>query len=106
MTTFAHDFQRELDRSGMTVTDVARRSGINKGTLYHYLRGDYEPKQKRIALIAKALGVNPTALCGMGEELDETDALRESLIAKIRLMDDETVASLNQLADSILSRRR
>ena len=107
MTTFAEDFKREMDARGLTVADVARRSGINKGTLHHYLRGDYIPKQDNVAAIAKAIGVTPAALCGFPEnEESATDALRAELIAKIQMMDDNTVTVLNQLADSILAQRQ
>lgn len=107
MTTFAEDFRREMEARGLTVADVSRRSGINKGTLHHYLRGDYIPKHDNVALIAKAIGVSPADLCGYSEK-DESaaDALRAELISKILLMDDATVTILNQLADSILSQRQ
>lgn len=106
MTTFAEDLKREMDRRGLTAADLARRSGINKGTLYHYLRGDYVPKMERVATIAQALNVSPADLCGLGNEEPVTDTVRDQLISKIREMDDQTVEALNALADQIIGRRR
>lgn len=107
MKTFAEQFTAILDKKGLTVADVARRSGIDQGTLHHYRKGDYEPKRERIKAIAKALGVDPRLLSGYEEdELTEAEALRAELISKIQLMDDATVTVLNQLADSILAQRQ
>ena len=107
MKTFAEQFTEVLERKGLTIADVARRSGINQGTLHHYRRGDYVPKRDRIKAIAQALNVDPRLLSGYEEdELTETETVRSELISKIQLMDEETIALLNQLADSILSQRR
>lgn len=106
MTTFAEDFKREMERRGLTVADVARRSGINKGTLHHYLRGDYVPKQARVEAIAKALHVSPADLCGFGAEPAAVETVRDQLISKIMGMDEETVDVLNQLADQIIGKRQ
>lgn len=107
MRTFAEQFKDILDKKGLTLADVARRSGVNQGTLHHYLRGDYEPKRDRIKVIAQALNVDPRLLSGFEEEeLTEAESLRSDLIEKVRLMDDETVALLNQLADQIIGKRQ
>lgn len=107
MRTFAEQFKDILDRKGIAVSEVAKRSGINQGTLHHYLRGDYIPKREKIMVIAKALNVDPRLLAGYEEEeLTEAASLRSELIEKVRLMDDETVALLNQLADQIIGRRQ
>lgn len=107
MTTFAEDFKRAMEMRGLSMADVARRSGINKGTLYHYLRGDYIPKQTRVEAIAKALNVSPADLCGFSEnEPAALDSIRGQLINKVMQMDDETVALLNQLADQIIGKRQ
>lgn len=106
MKSFAEQFTEILAKKGLTVADVARRSGIDQGTLHHYRKGDYEPKRERIKAIAKALGVDPRLLSGYEEDELAQEPLRAELIEKIRLMDPETINVLNQLADSILARRQ
>lgn len=53
-----------LEMRGWTASELAKRSGINKGTISHYLKGEFVPKQSRIGALASALGVSPAWLLG------------------------------------------
>lgn len=48
-----------LQKKGITRTELSRLSGVSKGDITHYLKGDYVPKQDKCYLLAKALDVDP-----------------------------------------------
>ena len=48
----------------MTASDLARKSGLNKGAISKYLKGDVIPKQTAIGQMAEALRVSPSWLMG------------------------------------------
>lgn len=54
-----------LNERSMTQADLARLSGIRDSSISDYLSGKYEPKQDKIALIAKALNVSAAWLMGV-----------------------------------------
>lgn len=43
----------------MTASELSRRSGVGKSDISNYLNGRYLPKQDKVYMLAKALGVNP-----------------------------------------------
>lgn len=53
-----------LQASGKKQADLARETGLDKGAISSYLSGRYEPKQRAIALLARALGVAEMWLWG------------------------------------------
>lgn len=59
----------------MLPIDLARRAGIDKGSISKYLKGDVLPKQSRIAAMANVLNVSPAWLMGYNVpvERDEID---------------------------------
>ena len=48
----------------MTASDLARKSGLNKGAISKYHKGDVIPKQTAIGQMAEALHVSPSWLMG------------------------------------------
>lgn len=67
------DRMRDLmDQKKLTAAEISRRSGIDRSTLCHYLRGDYLPKYDKIEKIAGALGVSVSYLTGMSEDPSPT----------------------------------
>ena len=53
-----------LIKRDMTASDLAKKSGINKGSISKYLRGDILPKQSAIDAMARVLYVLPSWLMG------------------------------------------
>lgn len=53
-----------MDEKGMNQVDLVRATGIAKGSISQYYLGQNMPYSPRIALIAKALDVNPIWLMG------------------------------------------
>lgn len=54
-----------MHERGLTMTDLAKMTGISRSTISRYLSGKVEPKQNSIGLIADALHVNPVWLMGL-----------------------------------------
>ena len=49
----------------MKQVDLLARTGINKGAMSSYLTGRYEPKQKNLHALARALNVSEAWLMGL-----------------------------------------
>lgn len=58
-------FQKALDFYGLKPIDIAKRTGISEATISQYRSGYSKPKEKRLVIIAAALGVNPAWLMGL-----------------------------------------
>ncbi|MBP5728363.1 MAG: helix-turn-helix transcriptional regulator [Clostridia bacterium] len=58
-TDFAERLLKALENKGITRTELSQRSGVAKGDITHYLKGDYLPKQDKCYMLAKALDVDP-----------------------------------------------
>lgn len=59
-----------LSVRGMSAEDLARKSGINKGSISKYLSGKVIPKQSAIGRLADALGVSPAWILGYNVNMD------------------------------------
>lgn len=70
---------------GMTLEQVGALCGVGRSTVYKWETGDIENMRRdKIALLAKALGVDPLFLMGWAEEpkepkKDDVDAIRREL---------------------------
>lgn len=53
-----------LTKANMKQADLVRATGIDKGSIHHYLTGKYEPKADPINKMAVALNVNEMWLWG------------------------------------------
>lgn len=62
--TTANRLRQAMNDAGLRQTDLVRMTGIEKGSLSRYLKGEYEPKQDAIAKLAHALGVAEMWLWG------------------------------------------
>lgn len=83
----------------MLPIDLARRSGIDKGSISKYLKGDVLPKQSRIAAMANVLNVSPAWLMGYNVpmERDEIDLhkLNDTNLARLKAYYDALIDSQN-----------
>ena len=64
-TTFADRMRLAMDRAGLKPIELHEKTGISKPSISEYLSGNYEPKQRNLYKIAKALGVQPSYLMGI-----------------------------------------
>lgn len=68
MSSFASRLNKAMELKNMKQSELVEKTGITKGAISQYLKGEYEPKQINIYKISKALQVNPVWL--MGKEVD------------------------------------
>lgn len=67
MDTIARRLQMALDIRNMKQSDLVETTGIGKSSISTYLSGKYEPKQRNIYKMTKALNINEAWL--MGEDV-------------------------------------
>lgn len=83
--------------------DLARETGLDKGSISSYLSGKYEPKQKAITALAKCLNVSEMWLWGYDvpkvrtAEQKKNDALLD-VVSKLR-KDPEFFSVVADLAE-------
>lgn len=70
MDNLAVRMKRAMFIKGIRPTDLAERSGIDKGSISHYMSGHYRPGSKSMKRIADALGVSTDWLLGKEEVSD------------------------------------
>lgn len=108
--------------SGKKQVDVARETGIDKGSISNYISGRYEPKLPAVKKLAQSLGVSEMWLWGydvprerievVPREISEQNNLAVQFVSKMnnddaflnavwRLtkLDDEQLAAFNDLDD-------
>ncbi len=61
---FKDRLNEALKYRGMTASDLARKSGMDKGSISRYLKGENLPRTTAIEKMASALNVNPAWLIG------------------------------------------
>lgn len=71
-STIANRIKEGLEARGMKQIDLASLTGISKSSISTYMTGEYEPKQKNIYKMAKALQVNEAWLLGHDVPMDIT----------------------------------
>lgn len=93
-----------MNDAGKKQADLVRETGIDKGALSSYLSGKYEPKQKAIGALARALNVSEMWLWGYDvpkvrtPEQKKNDTLVD-VVSKLRQDPDffDVVAQLAEL---------
>lgn len=104
ITTIAQRLREALDASGKKQADIVRETGLDRGAVSSYLSGKYEPKQKAIYKMAKALNVNEAWLLGYDVPMARTLEAKKNdqlalLVVKMRSEPAffDAVASLAEL---------
>lgn len=100
----AERLREAMNEAGKKQADLVRETGIDKGALSSYLSGKYEPKQKAIGALARALGVSEMWLWGYDvpkirtAEQKKNDTLVD-VVSKLRKDPDffDVVAQLAEL---------
>lgn len=68
--TVAERLNRIMSERGIKQAELSELSGIYIGTLSHYVKGDYEPKNKQLVALARALHVSELWLMGLDVPVD------------------------------------
>lgn len=65
--------------------DLVRETGIDKGSMSHYVNGRYEPKQDVIFQLAKALNVSEMWLWGYDCQMERPEVFEEIKEAPVEM---------------------
>ena len=105
--TLSQRLREALTVSGKKQADLVRETGLDRGSISSYLSGKYEPKQKAIYKMARALNVSESWLLGYDVPMHRTDEQKKNdqlaqLIVRMRTDSDfyETVAALAGLSET------
>lgn len=117
VASIASRLREAMDIRNKKQVDLERETGINRSAISRYLSGEYEPKNKPIYELAKALEVSEQWLMGYDVPMERpktqknNDAISDivvqlrqdeeflSIVLKISKMDSEKRTSLNALLD-------
>lgn len=80
--TIAVRIRTALKLKGIRQADLCKLANIPKSSLSQYLSGDFEPKQDRIYLIAKALNVSEAWLMGFDVPMERTKKMNLQLFGE------------------------
>lgn len=99
--TTANRLRIAMERTGKKQADVARETGIDRGSMSHYLKGNYEPKQPVVNKLARALDVPEMWLwgydCDMTRPLEQKkNDIQTDIVLRLRT-DDEFAEAVNYL---------
>lgn len=86
----AERIKKALEIKGMKQSDLRRLTKIPKSSMSQYMSGDYEPKQDRIYLIAKALNVSEAWLMGYDVPMERQE-IKEPSSDKMQLTEGESI---------------
>lgn len=67
-TVFTDRLNQMVKKRKMTITTLAEKSGLNKGTINAYLKGRYNAKPTNVKKLADALNVDDLWLMGLDDE--------------------------------------
>ena len=89
VATISQRLKEALDASGKKQADLVRETGLDRGSVSSYLSGRYEPKQKAIYSMARALDVSEAWLMGYDVPKSRTVTQKKNddlvqVIAKLR----------------------
>lgn len=83
MDTIADRLKIAMNQRDIKQADLVRITGIGKSSISTYLTGAYEPKQKNIYKLAKALNVNEAWLMGNDVPMNKQESINNQTQPKI-----------------------
>ncbi len=81
MKTTAERIKEALNLRGMKQSDLVEKTGIGKSSISTYISGAYEPKQRNIYKIAKALDVSEAWLMGYDVPMERREDQYDNYIS-------------------------
>ena len=75
MATFSKRLRTAIDMRGISQTELAKKTGISKSSISHYLKGDWEGKQDAVYALALALNVSEAWLMGFDAKMERGNTL-------------------------------
>ena len=75
MATFSKRLRTAIDMRGISQTELAKKTGISKSSISHYLKGDWEGTQDAVYALALALNVSEAWLMGFDAKMERGNNL-------------------------------
>ena len=104
VATTSERLRNALDSANMRPADLARLTGISKGSIHHYLTGTYEPKSGAINKMAVALNVTESWLWGydVAKERENFQKKNDQLVKLVvRMRSDSEFAKAVSMLDNL-----
>jgi len=120
--TTSNRLKLAMKEAGKKQVDLVKETGIDKGSISHYVSGKYIPKQDTIYKLAKSLDVSEMWLWGydckkerpleqknndlISEVVDRMldDSTFYSLVETLYNLDEKGIAGIRQMLDSLLKK--
>lgn len=101
--SIAQRLRKAMDAKGKKQADLVRETGLDRGAISSYLSGKYEPKQKAIYKLSKALDVSEAWILGYEVPMTRTDDQKKNdqlakLVARLRT-DEGFFSTVSNLAE-------
>lgn len=97
VATTAERLRQALEYRHINAAQVAKDTGISKGSLSQYISGKFNPKQDRLYTLAKYLRVSPLWLMGIDVPMEIIKPKEFYPIDNVRLTDKNNQMSYTQL---------
>jgi len=76
--SFTVRLKRAMDMKQMKAVDLAKKTGIDRGSLSHYINGSYKPSSANTDKLAEALGVDVAWLMGYDVPMTRSDPAQKA----------------------------
>ena len=109
-SSFKYRLEESLIKTGITPAELSRLSGVDEGTISNYRKGKYEPKPKKLKLIADALNVSFEWLAGNGISTESAQSAPEkhkksAVFSTTNILNDISDFELTFSGDSMINAR-
>lgn len=82
----AKNLDKILNATGISLTDLSKKTGVSKSALNHYLKGDLIPSEENAEKMATVLKVNPLWLMGLQKNMNPDATTVSSGAVQIKVL--------------------
>lgn len=92
---FANRLKKAMSINGITQTELANKSNIDKSLISNYLSGNYKAKQDKLTKLANVLNVSEPWLMGFDVPISEELKEKEKEFVELELLFDKAKPHLS-----------
>lgn len=82
----AKNLDKILNATGISLTELSKKSGVSKSALNHYLKGDLIPSEENAEKMSTVLKVNPLWLMGLQKNMNPDSTTISSGAVQIKVL--------------------